>query len=311
MDETKSAIIKTLSFFDLFSYPLTKEEVFYYLWQNKADLQSIEKALAELMAENKIKQKDAYYFLVGREDICQARQNRLLESEKKLKIARKATKKISFVPFIKAIFVCNSTAFGFADKNSDIDLFLVTTKKRIWMVRFLTNFVLLFFGLRRINRKSISNKVCLSFYIDEENLNLKNISVVPEDIYLGFWLATLLPIYDPDKIGQKMVSANTWVKNLLPNLSDKLSPYIKEVKNGPLKRNLKKILQKMWVGGYGDLMEKQAKEAQLTKMKFSPQDFQNKAPGVIVSDSMLKFHENDRRREYWEKWKSRYSDIKY
>ncbi len=310
MEAVEKAIIKTLSFFDLFSYPLTKEEIFSYLWQTKIDQETLFKTLADLLVKKSIEQKNGYYFLSGREENYEARRVKLLEGELKIKIARKAVAKISAVPFIKAIFVCNSVAFGLADKDSDIDLFVVTAKKRIWLVRFFTNLVLLLFGLRRINRKSVRNRVCLSFYVDEENLNLQNIRAVPEDIYLAYWLATLLPMYDPDRVENKIILANNWMKNILPNLPENLSSYIKEVKNGPLKKSLKIVLQKMWGNGYGNLMEKQAKEAQLTKMKFSLRDFQNKIPGVIVSDVMLKFHEEDRRKDYYEKWRAKLQDYK-
>ena len=311
MEDTKKAIIKTLSFFDLFSFPLTKEELFYYLWQTKVEREIVYSGLAGLIDSKVVEQKNGYYFLRGREEICEARRIKLLESELKMKIARSAVAKISCIPFIKAIFVCNSIAFGLASKDSDIDLFIVTSTKRIWLVRFLSNLSLLLFGLRRINLKSVQNRVCLSFYVDEENLNLQNTRAMQEDVYLVYWLATLLPIYDPENIRGKIILANSWMKTILPNLPEKLSMYIKEVKNGLVKKSLKIIFQKMWHGGYGDLMEKQAKEAQLTKMHFSVQSFQNKAPGVIVNDTMLKFHEEDRRKEYYERWQAVLKNFKF
>ncbi|MDO9509720.1 MAG: hypothetical protein Q7J14_00350 [Candidatus Magasanikbacteria bacterium] len=311
METIEKAIIKTLSFFDLFFYPLTKEEIFSYLWQIKSDQDLVFKTTAELLDKKVIEEKNGYYFLLGKEQNCEVRKNSLLESELKLKIAHKAVKKISVVPFVKAIFVCNSVAFGLAKKESDVDLFIVTAKKRIWIVRFFTNLILLLFRLRRINQKSVSNRICLSFYVDEENLDLKNVRAVPEDILFAYWLATFLPIYDPDKLGEKILLANTWLKNILPNLPRNLSSYIKEIKNGPVKKSLKFVLQKMWGGSYGDLIERQAKETQLAKMKFSLEDFKNKEPNVVVNDTMLKFHESDNRKEYYDKWRERVENLKY
>lgn len=301
MDETQKAIIKTLSFFSLFSYPLTKEEIFSYLWKAKIDRNELYKKLEEMRNDGVLAEKYGYYFLPDR-DIAENRRQYFLESELKLKIARKAVKKISMVPFIKAIFVCNSVAFGTAEKNSDIDFFIVTAKKRLWLVRFLTNIILLIFGLR-VGKNKTGNRICLSFYLNEENLDLKNIRVVPEDVYLSFWLATLLPLYDPQRIGDKIIKENRWLSELLPNFPESLSFYIKEVKNGGMKSFLKKILEKTWGKAYGDLMEKQAAEAQKTKLKFSLKE--QIAPNVVLDDTMLKFHENDRRREYYEKWRNK------
>lgn len=307
MDETQKAIIKTLSFFDLFSYPLTKEEIFSYLWKVKIDSYLLSEKLEELVDNKILVEKYGYYFLPDR-DIVENRRQHFLESELKLKIARKAVKKISMVPFIKAIFVCNSVAFGTAEQNSDIDFFIVTAKKRLWLVRFLTNIILLIFGLR-VGKNKTGNRICLSFYLNEENLDLKNIRVVPEDIYLSFWLATLLPLYDPQRIGKKIIKENRWLSELLPNFPESLSFYIKEVKNGGIKSFFKKILEKTWGKAYGDLMEKQAAEAQKTKLKFSIKE--QIAPNVILDDTMLKFHENDRRREYYDRWKERLDNFRF
>ncbi len=306
MDETQKSIIKTLSFFSLFSYPLTKEEIFIYLWQIKIDRSILFEKLEEMVNSKILAEKYGYYFLSDR-DITENRRQHLLESESKLKIARKAIKKISGIPFVKAVFVCNSTAFGTAEKNSDIDLVIVVQKGRLWLVRFFSNLILLLFGLR-VSKNHTGNKICLSFYISAEDLDLQKIRILPEDIYLCFWLAALLPVYDPQKIREKIIKENIWFQELLPNFSKSLSFCSKEVKNGRIKNFFKEILEKTWRGVYGNLMEKQAAEAQKTKLKFSLKE--QIAPNVVLDDAMLKFHENDRRREYYKKWLEKLQDYK-
>jgi len=65
---------------------------------------------------------------------------------------------------------------------------------------------------------------------------------------------------------------------------------------------IKNFFEKIWQGGYGDLMEKQAKSLQETKFKLSSRNFENKDKKVILNDKMLKFHENDRRKKYQQQW---------
>ena len=80
--------------------------------------------------------------------------------------------------------------------------------------------------------------------------------------------------------------------------------------NGKVGKFFKKILEKVWGAKYGDLIEAQAKGAQLAKMKMNYNSAQNiPDTRVIVSDSMLKFHENDRREEYREKWLEKCREI--
>jgi hypothetical protein len=124
------------------------------------------------------------------------------------------------------------------------------------------------------------------------------------DIYLIYWLAQLVPVYDSGGLHQSVVSANKWVEKYLMNgiipyeMSEK---YKVESKKGG--RVIKKLLEKMWGDKYGDLLESQAKGVQQAKMKMNNASLQNVPDTrVVISDSMLKFHEKDRRVEYRDKW---------
>ena len=63
-------------------------------------------------------------FLPGREVTVEKRRERLLISELKMKLACRAAKKIRAVPFVKAIFVCNSVGTEQAKAKGDIDFLL-------------------------------------------------------------------------------------------------------------------------------------------------------------------------------------------
>lgn len=297
MDLHKS-ILQTLAFWDIFFHPLTKEELYEMLYgvdKQILDYTDFINELHRFFEQGMVGCQDGFCFLPGREKIVDIRQLKVKLIEQKMKIARRGIKKLAKAPFVRAVFVCNTVAMGFADEDSDIDVLIIVKKGRIWLARFLATLALSLFGLRRTKTK-IKNKICLSFYLSDDSLNLEKIAV-KDDIYLIYWIDNLIPVYDPENLHQSFLNANRWVSKYLPNglRAYMLGAYC----NTPIR----KLFEKMWSGSYGDLMEKQAKAIQLAKMKRNYQSAQNAGDTrVVVSDSMLKFHEMDRREEYRDKW---------
>ncbi len=306
MDEKlRQSILRTLAYFDVFGYALTKEEVWRYLLiTDITDLRMGESDFLLWLSD--VPNKDGFYFLHGREENVATRQRAVKWFEEKMKIANRAVEKIRWVPFLRAIFVCNTLAGPGLKEESDIDVFIITRRGRIWLVRFLATLVLKFFRLRTFKNKT-KDKVCLSFFVTDDNLNLSKIALYEDlsgvalaktDVYLMYWLTQLIPIYDPDDLHSSVQRANQWVSKYLPNafvpyeLSERL-----RVSNGAVSKFVKNLLQKIWGGKYGDLMEKQAREAQKIRIKMN-----YGSAGIIVSEQMLKFHENDRRSEYRNLW---------
>jgi len=290
-DVMKKSILKTLAYFDIFGYALTAEELkrFRYGYTDNPDLQMCD-----------LPTKDGFYYLPGREENVATRQKAVKLQEKKIKIAKRGIKIISWVPFLRAVFVCNTLSGPGLTEDSDIDVFIIARKGRLWLVRILATLSLRLFGLRTIGKKT-KDRICLSFFAADDSLNLSKIAI-ENDVYLMYWLAQLIPIYDPENLLASIQRANQWVKEYLPNA---FAPYELSkrwrVDSIGFSKFFKKLLEKMWCGGYGDLMEKQAREAQVARMKLN---YMSKpGAGVVMSDQMLKFHENDRRAEYREKWR--------
>jgi len=303
-------ILQTLAFWDMFEHPLTKEELYHGLCYTdstdyKLDYVNYLNQLEQLVLLQQFEQQEGFYFLAGRGAIVAIRQNRIRIIEDKMKIAKRGIRKLSKVPFVRAVFVCNTLAMGVSDEDSDIDVLVIVKNGRLWLARLLATIVLSLFGLRRTKNK-IKDKICLSFYLADNNLNLEKIAIQSPDIYLMYWINNLIPVYDPDKLHSSMMKANSWVKKFLPN---GLQAYEVGVQwrvgaNGrspvPIIKNL---LEKFWGGGYGDLIENQAKGIQQAKMKRNYLSLQNVGDTrVVVNDQIMKFHETDRREEYRDRW---------
>jgi len=256
------------------------------------------------MEENKIiAQKFSFYFLPNQENLIAQRQAKTKYIDKKFKILYRAVKIMRFVPFLEAVFVCNNLSFETATADSDIDVFITARDGRIWIVRFFTTILLSLFRLRR-TKKQIKNKICLSFYISDKYLNLRDIQISSRpDVYLIYWLSQLTAIYDNKNITEKLSRANSWIKEYLNHdLADVLGQNLTVVDN-KFSKIFKSFFEHAWSGKYGDLVENQLREIQKVKMKLNASSKQNEGgTEVVVNDQMLKFHENDRRHFYQKKW---------
>lgn len=305
----ETAIHRTLAWFDIFYYPLTAEELYHNLWEYRPSSFLYFVSQLETLGENsQIETKNGFYFLRGRDNIISARQLAIPHIEKKLHIAKRASKKLRWVPFVRALFVCNTVASGVASQDSDIDVLIVIRSGRMWLTRFLVTSILSLWKLRRHGKK-VANRICLSFYVTDDALDMSSIRWGSPDIYLAYWLTQLVPVYDPEDILSTLQKKNTWSTQYIPQ---GFQPYQvhTHIRVCPHKLStmVRAFFEKVWHGNYGDLLEQQAKQLQLSKIKRNVKSVQAaEDTRVVVSDTMLKFHEKDRREFYRNEWKKRLS----
>ncbi len=224
MDNKLKAILSTLSYADIFDYPLTKEEIFLYLISiQKFSKQDIYPFLSE--KNGYFERKKEFYFLKGRGEIIEKRIRRKKESIKKLNIARKIVRKISFVPTVKFIGISGALAMQNCEKEDDIDLFVITEKNSVWATRLLLVLLLRISGIYRSRGdKNVSNKICLNFLIDSGQIDFSKKS----DIFTAHEIVQIIPVFSRNSGFRDFVKANSWTKKFLPNTSVK---YIREEKD--------------------------------------------------------------------------------
>jgi hypothetical protein len=311
LDTLTESILKTLAYFDVADFPLTSEELFRYLWQPPAC--SYEQFLRCLTSQpgSLWATKNGYYFLPGRENIIAERERHSIPTEHMLTKARRAISCIAWLPFIEAVLVCNSVGSETATRESDVDLLIITTPGRLWLVRLFAHTILRILGMRTYGSK-IAGRMCLSFFIDTDHLNLENYRALPEDIHFAYWLIQMFPVYDRGGVADRFLRANSWLRPTLPNCTtqDSSVTYTRQVLPGSVGSTVKKILEKMWGISYGNRLEAEAKKLQLRSISPRLKELALRADGnVVVSDGLLKLHERDTRREYYAAWKTKYASL--
>jgi len=271
--ELPELLIKVLVFFDLFDYPLTA----YEIWQNIDKKYSLLEVIFSLSKnKNIIDEEDGLYFLKDRASNINIRQRRFNYFYRKLKIARKFTALFKICPFIKTIALANLFgSYNLRDK-SDIDFFVIATSGRIWLTR------LYCAGLTKLLNKRPTDKIkqdriCLSFYISEDHLNLNDVKIDEFDPHFHFWIRNFFLLYNQDKTYQNFLKAN-----IHSSLLDSAAIYKKKI--------------------FLDFLEKMAKAWQLMIMPPEITKALKNPECVIVNDQILKFHVHDNRREILKKY---------
>lgn len=303
MNPLETSIKKTLAYFSLFGRPLTDRELYSFLWQPPFLEYAI--FLSSLKNLRGVENKNGFYFLSGDELSLEKFENNIWLNDHKMRLAQKAVNWLKCIPFVKAIFVCNSVSLLVAEEKSDIDLLIITARNRVWLVRFFTNLILRFLG-KRVYGNVSKDKICLSFFADEDSLDFSGFRIKEDDINFAYWLQTLVPIFYENSFSFKLKEKNVWLKKFLPMSTNELLLSAWGVKNGKLSGGWRKFWESAWGGNYGDLLENQARGLQESMIKKNIKDsslFDNKR--VVYNKHVIKLHQNDDREEVYSKWQKK------
>lgn len=174
----------------IFDYKLTKEEAFK--WQYK-------------------KQKTEVGGLKNKSRLLREKY-----SKKKLSIAKKAADLISKVPTVLFVGITGSLAMMNADKNSDIDLLIITRKNTLWTTRALVYGLLRVMGyqLRKPEQKNEKDKLCLNMWLDETSLVWDK---KDRNIYTAHEIAQIVPLINKQNTYEIFLQKNKWILNYWPN----------------------------------------------------------------------------------------------
>lgn len=186
---------------------------------------------------------------------------------------------LSEIPGVESICICNSLSYYATNRDSDIDLFIITHPNMLWYVRF---FVTMKLKKAWVWRKGedIAGNFCLSFFVTTHALDFSAIAI-EDDIYLYYWIYFLKPIVNYDHAYENFIAINNWVSIPREQIQEN-TQYVTTLHNKP-----KVALWQYWVNAMLKLIF-------LPKTLFSY--YRLWCPkGVIITRDMLKFHDTDSR----------------
>lgn len=306
------AIVRTLAYFDVFDYPLTLVQCRKWLIADKEDLDrptmsNVLDALTSAPLTDLVREKDGFYFLGDREAIMEERLQRALWADRKYARARRVIRLLTFLPFIRMIAVVNTLAISHSRDASDIDLFIVTTAKRVWTARFWSAVALKLLRLRP--EEARRDGVCLSFFIDERHLDIEHLRLSESDMYLAYWVDQIVPAYDPGNHAAAFRNANQWIMRSLP-MSYGVQPIrARRVTETFMSWLIRGAIEIVHAWKLGAALERLYRRIQLHMLPETLQTMANNDSRVVVSDTLLKFHTNDRREQFARSWIERVTRV--
>ena len=216
LDDLRVGLEKVFEVSAYLNFPFTIEEVVnYFLPRSNISQERLHYLLSSgKFADLPFEIRDGYL-------LTQAGQSKENRSERERMSTDKLNSATNFasiltkaVPFIRTVAVTGSVAYGSAAKWDDIDLFIVTERKRLWISAFLALILVRLDKLLRLREPHLS-LFCLSYVHDEHgfakesNRNRSNPLFARE-------LLKARPVAGAEQY-RKMLEENVWVSDFYPS----------------------------------------------------------------------------------------------
>ncbi len=205
--QLRHSILKVLAYFDIFDYPLTGEDILFFL-DRKAEEPVLLEALETLISDGCLFRLGRFYSLRNDPGLAERRLRGNQHAQELLAIAARGSRLLFRFPYVRGIGISGSLSKNFADKDADIDYFVITRANRLWIARtFMHIFKKLNFLIGR------EDWYCMNYYVDEEALKIEE-----KNIFTATELITLMPVCGNGAL-EKFFDANDWATMYFPNYS--------------------------------------------------------------------------------------------
>lgn len=279
MELTKQCL-KTLLYSDIFSVPLSAEEIYKFLittshTDTKISIENIKNCLKK---NSFVKVKNNYY---GLKTFSVEEKKELYKvSLKKITIAKTVGRLLIHIPTIQFIGVSGAVSAFSAKKNDDIDLFIICSPETVWITRLMTLFVIQLLGKRRTYKSFlVKDMFCVNMILDSNILRMEK---KRQEIYTAHEILQLYPLIQKDSMYKRFIQKNKWTRYFLANAYKDAINTVVETKPDTFFQNIFLYLI------YFLKLEIVARKFQVWYMK-------SKKTNETITDSLLAFHPFDYR----------------
>ena len=198
------AVLQSVIYASLFDYPLTLAQLRESLVEVSADEASIAAwCRTSALLQATVEHRDHLYFPAGRGDLVETRARREALSRELLHRHSPVLQFVAHMPFVRMVALSGSLAHLNADPAADVDLFVITAAKRVWLVTVAVLLVAKVLGWRR--------RLCLNYVISERQM-----AITPTDLFTANQIIHLLPLAGYGTY-RRFLNANAFVSRWYPN----------------------------------------------------------------------------------------------
>ncbi len=239
---TEGAVLQTLAYFEVFTYPLTPTEVFAFCGEASYTQAAIFERLQNLVEKGHIFQFGPFFQSKNDPNWAMRRLDCNRRADNILPRARRMARFIAQFPYVRGVFVSGSLSKHCMSPNSDVDFFIVTESGRLWLAR------TLLVVFKKIFLLNSHKYFCVNYFVDTKHLEIeeKNLFTATESV-------TLVPMWGAE-FYEAFCRANAWAWQQYPHFA-----YRSTVDVPPHScRFLKKILEKTLSGSLGNWLDQKA-----------------------------------------------------
>jgi len=232
-----------LLYFDIFEYPLSADEL------KLVTTDPTSNHLQELIEMGMVTKTQEWYHLSDKMYL-----KRILVPSQVEQFAHRSKKSASLIakfPFVRGVYVSGSISKGWADENTDVDYFIITTPNRLWLCR---SMLILYKKLFLLNSRKY---FCLNYFIDYESIEIeeKNIFTATEIRFLQPMVN--LPLYN------QFIKSNEWIAEYGYNIPQ-LQESVNSTHSNPW---LKRVVERMFSGKLGEWLDIRSMKTTLSYWK--------------------------------------------
>lgn len=293
-------VLRTVAYFTSQNMVMTPTDVWRWLYK-PVSAWSLAEVLQEVRDQHKharLSLRDGRVVLAGHEAVFDLQHDMFLDAYRKWQRARRVARLASLIPGVRAIAVGNTLAWEATNPESDIDLFVIAHPGTLWLVRFLCVTPLILLRARPGKRQR--DAIDFTFFVSSDALDLLSLRIEPDDPYLTYWLASLVPLVD-DGAMQDLWDANTWMQEALPHATPVTLAWYRRLRHFQSVGNaFYRVLKRLKLISLCDRLARTVSEGRFPQ---AIREQMNVSTHVVVNTDMLKFHVTDNRASIYTRWK--------